>query len=64
VADAPPLTREQRLENACRAVLLFFQVAYWDDSDREHWKRLTGSTEATTRVLGDIVRAALRGGPS
>jgi hypothetical protein len=42
-----------------RAVLMFHDGATWDANRRAEWKRITGSDEATTKVLCDHVRAAL-----
>lgn len=45
--------------NALEAVLLFHSSSPWDDAKRARWRELTGSEEATVRVLCDLARAAL-----
>lgn len=47
------------MRNALRLVLLFYQVGAWDQDRRDEWHRLTGTSEATTKVLCDHVRSAL-----
>ena len=47
------------IEDALRAVLMFHDGTTWDAERRAEWKRITGSDEATTKVLCDHVRAAL-----
>ncbi len=47
------------VENALQAVLVFHHDGYWDAAHCAKWERLTGSTEATTKALCDIVRAAI-----
>ena len=41
------------------AVLLFHRGGAWTSHDRTLWQVLTGETEATTRVLGDMARRYL-----
>lgn len=41
------------------AVLLFHSPSLWTDTKRLCWMELTGSSEATTKVLCDTVRKAL-----
>lgn len=47
------------MRNALRAVLLFHGGIPWDKDKIDEWRRLTGTTEATTTVLCKLVRAAL-----
>jgi hypothetical protein len=47
------------IEDALRAVLMFHEGGEWSADRRAEWKRITGSDEATTKVLCDHVRAAL-----
>ena len=43
--------------DATRAVLLFYTAPRWTDTERQEWKSITGSDEATTKVLCDTMRA-------
>lgn len=47
------------MRNALRLVLLFYAPGQWDQDRRDEWRRLTGTSEATTKVLCDHVRSAL-----
>lgn len=47
-------------EAALEAVLLFHDASPWDVTKRYAWYALTRSTEATTKVLCDTVRKALK----
>jgi hypothetical protein len=47
------------MEDALKAVLMFHGSGPWTTDVREEWKKLTGEDEATTKVLCDVVRAAL-----
>lgn len=47
------------MRNALRAVLLFYAGGPWTQDRRDEWRRLTGSTEASTKVLCDHARSAL-----
>lgn len=47
------------MRNALRLVLLFFAGGEWTQERRDEWRRLTGTREATTKVLCDHVRSAL-----
>ena len=47
---------------ALSAVLLFHSAGVWTPQAQAEWVALTGSKEATTRDLFDIVRWALKGG--
>ena len=61
---ARKIDRETRLpekETALRAVLMFHSGAAWDYQSRHDWFNLTQSSEATTKILCDVVRAALKG---
>ena len=40
-------------------VLLFYTASHWTDIERREWKRITGSDEATTKVLADTIRGVL-----
>ena len=53
IAAAPELLA------ALEAVLLFYRGDWWDEGERQEWSRLAGTQEATTKVLCDVVRAAL-----
>jgi hypothetical protein len=45
--------------DALRLVLLFHDSGPWTSSRRAEWLRITGTTEATTKVMCDHVRSAL-----
>lgn len=47
------------MRNALRLVLLFYHTGQWGQDRRDEWRRLTGTTEATTKVLCDHVRSSL-----
>lgn len=47
------------MRNALRLVLMFYAVGPWHQDRRDEWRRLTGTYEATTKVLCDHVRSAL-----
>lgn len=49
----------QARQAALEAVLLFHSGAPWDDRKTSIWQYLTGTHEATTKVLCDTVRSAL-----
>jgi len=53
------LTDIQRLREALQAVLLFYTVGDWSATKQEMWLAITGSSEATTRVLCDHIRRVL-----
>lgn len=62
IAEATAIAEgHDRLKAALEAVLLFHGGGPWDDRKRLRWLQLTGSNEATARVLCDTVRAALVG---
>jgi hypothetical protein len=46
---------------ALEAVLLFHSGGPWTHERRTRWQFLTGYAEATTKILCDVVREALRG---
>lgn len=52
-------TRLEAMGGALRLALLFHAGGPWGDAAQAEWWRLSGSTEATTRVLCDHIRAAL-----
>jgi hypothetical protein len=43
-------------ERLALAVLMFFSAEPWSDERRREWRRLTGYSDATTKVLGDLAR--------
>jgi|GEM_PF-6315552 len=45
--------------DALRLVLLFYDRGPWTSSRRAEWIRISGTTEATTKVLCDHIRSAL-----
>ena len=47
-------------ERLARCVLMFYGIAGWSQNERDLWKALTGSDDATTRVLGDLAREVLQ----
>jgi len=47
------------LRDALALVLLFHRGGPWSAESRAEWFRITGSHDATTRVMCDTVRAAL-----
>src|SRR5262245_61865803 len=48
--------RERALREALRLPLLFHSGGPWDDSRRLEWCRITGTDEATTKVMCDTIR--------
>lgn len=46
----------RRLEKLAAAVLLFHRGGEWSDNDRQMWRALTDSEEATTKTLCDLAR--------
>lgn len=48
-----------RMQTALEAVLLFYSPAPWDLCKQNRWFQITGSREATTRVLCDHIRQVL-----
>lgn len=62
LSDADLSARAQAMRGALEVVLLFHAADGWTEEKRVRWRELTGSSEATTRVLCDTVRRALRGG--
>lgn len=59
LGEADPLLQQLNMLSALEAVLLFHSGGDWDEKKRSKWKSLTGKDEATTKVLCDLVRAAL-----
>lgn len=57
--------RAEALAAALRAALdlplLFHSGGPWDDAKRLRWLQITGTDEATTRVMGDTIRTLLAG---
>jgi hypothetical protein len=47
------------IKDALRLVLLFYESPYWTSEEKAEWLRITGTSEATTKVLCDHVRSAL-----
>lgn len=45
--------------DAIKLALLFHSSSPWDDAKRAEWLRITGSSEASTKVLCDHLRAVL-----
>ena len=56
------LVRADVARQALEAVLLFHSGREWDGDARAKWRELTGSSEATTKVLCDCVRKAMKHG--
>jgi hypothetical protein len=50
----------RRLENALKATLLFHRGGPWTAADAAEWLRLTETSEATTQMLCNAARKALR----
>jgi hypothetical protein len=46
-------------ERLARAVLLFHKGGEWTPDNLAEWRVMTGSTEATTKVLRDVAREVL-----
>lgn len=44
---------------ALMLVLLFYSTGPWTDAAKAEWLKITGTREATTKVLCDHVRAVL-----
>lgn len=51
---------ESSLINALKLVLLFHHGGAWTTDNKAEWKKITGHTEATTKVLCDHVRKMLK----
>jgi hypothetical protein len=47
-------------EKLARAVLMFYNTQEWSELHRQVWQKLTGSDEATTRVLADLARKVMQ----
>lgn len=43
-------------EKLARAVLLWFDPGAWGDRNRDVWRELTGTDDATTKTLCDLAR--------
>lgn len=50
------MARISNAERLARAVLLFHHGGEWTHSDAEVWHALTGTHQATTKVLCDLAR--------
>lgn len=48
------------LRDALKLPLLFHAGGPWDDERRKEWLRVTGTREASTKVLCDHLRAAIK----
>ena len=48
-----------RVFHAAEVVLMFHRGVVWTDQMRKRWRELTGSQDATTKVMCDTVRAAV-----
>lgn len=48
------------LASSANATLLFHSAAPWSPDKRDEWHVLTGSDSATTKMLCDVAREALR----
>ena len=55
--------RVAKLEAAVKATLLFHHGGEWTPKDQEAWFTLTGDWDASTKVLCNFARAALRDAP-
>jgi hypothetical protein len=59
---ARALSAAPDVDDVLRLVLLFHAGGPWDEAKGVEWLRITGTTEATSKVLCDQVRSALGGG--
>ena len=61
IETEPAYEREPSYDvaDALGLVLMFHGGGEWNESKRAEWLRITGTREATTRVLCDHVRSAL-----
>jgi glycosyltransferase A (GT-A) superfamily protein (DUF2064 family) len=50
----------ERLRDALNLVLMFHSGGEWTTADRAQWKHVTGSDEATTKVLCDHIRKVMQ----
>lgn len=50
------MARISNAERLARAVLLFHHGGEWTKADQQIWHALTGSHDATSRVLCDLAR--------
>lgn len=48
--------------DALKLPLLFYAAGTWTGPQRDEWQRITGTREATTRLMCDHIRAVLGGG--
>mgnify|MGYP001620023852 FL=1 len=59
-ADARLIAAAPEMKDALALPLLFHAGGEWSGAKRATWKRVTGTDEATTKVMCDTIRAALR----
>ena len=59
MSDAPPEPPPVSAATLARAVLLFHRGGRWALEDRMQWLELTGSKDATTKVLCGLARRLL-----
>jgi len=52
--------RRKERDEIGELVLMWFQAPYWGAAEAERWKALTGSEDATTKVLCDTVRRFIK----
>lgn len=57
--DAHLIAESPAMYDALKAVLLFYSAKRLNDESRAEWKALTGSDEATTKVLCDHIHAVI-----
>lgn len=50
------MAKLSKAERLARAVLMFFEAGEWTREKRVMWTALTGSVEASSKVLGDLAR--------
>ena len=46
----------QAWRDACEATLLYLSASPWDGTTRDRWFQLTGTHEATWKILADFLR--------
>lgn len=54
------MNQRTALRRALELVLIFHQGGKWSDRDQVRWQEITGSTEATNKVMCDHVRSVLK----
>lgn len=60
MADAHLIVSAPDLYDAARLTLMFHAAGPWNSERAAEWKRVTGHEDATTKILCDFIRAALR----